>query len=230
LEGEGVVGEGVFEAAALDAAFEEGTAFDGEIGFAGGEIVAVDGLVVFEDVLEIEGAGVGGPGYGREDAAVEDDGPFLRGEFEEGKSFGVGGDADDEFAVGREAGFPETWGIGDFVFLAGGQVKEENAGVSWVVGIGGVEEFGAVVRPGGRVDGEKFGDDVADGTAFGGDDANFGGAGAGGSGAECDLLAVGAEGGHFGMESGGGELAAFGAVELADGESAVGGAIDGPIG
>ncbi len=49
LEGEGVVGEGVFEAAALDATFEEGAAFDGEIGFASGEIAAMDGFVVFED-------------------------------------------------------------------------------------------------------------------------------------------------------------------------------------
>jgi len=52
LEGEGVVGEGVFEAAAEDAAFEEGTAFDGEIGFAGGDFVAVNGLVVFEKIEE----------------------------------------------------------------------------------------------------------------------------------------------------------------------------------
>ena len=55
MEGERVVGEGAFEAAAEDAAFEEGAAFDGEIGFAGGEMVAMDGLVVFEN---IEGAGL----------------------------------------------------------------------------------------------------------------------------------------------------------------------------
>jgi hypothetical protein len=35
-----------------DAAFEEGAAFDGETGFASGEIVAMDGLVVFEKVEE----------------------------------------------------------------------------------------------------------------------------------------------------------------------------------
>jgi len=52
LEGEGVVGEGAFEAAAEDTAFEEGAAFDGETGFASGEIVAMDGLVVFEKIEE----------------------------------------------------------------------------------------------------------------------------------------------------------------------------------
>ena len=35
-----------------DTAFEEGAAFDGETGFASGEIVAMDGLVVFEKVEE----------------------------------------------------------------------------------------------------------------------------------------------------------------------------------
>jgi hypothetical protein len=32
--------------------YEEGTAFDGEIGFASGETAAVDGLVVFENIKE----------------------------------------------------------------------------------------------------------------------------------------------------------------------------------
>jgi hypothetical protein len=52
LEGEGVVGEGAFEAVAEDGALEEGAAFDGETGFASGEIVAMDGLVVFENIEE----------------------------------------------------------------------------------------------------------------------------------------------------------------------------------
>ena len=52
MEGEGVAREGAFEAAAGDAAFEEGAAFDGETGFASGEIVAMDGLVNFEKVEE----------------------------------------------------------------------------------------------------------------------------------------------------------------------------------
>jgi hypothetical protein len=43
------IGEGVLEAAAEDAALKEG-AFGGEIGFAGGEVVAMDGLVAFEDL------------------------------------------------------------------------------------------------------------------------------------------------------------------------------------
>ncbi len=230
LEGEGVVGENIFEAAAEDAAFEEGTTFGSEIGFAGGESVAVDGLVVFENVLEIERTGIGGPCHGREDPAVEDGCPFLGGEFEERESFGVGGDADDEFAIGGEAGFPKAFGRGDFVFLVGGEIEIEDAGVSGVVGIGGVEEFGSVAGPGGSGDGERFGDGVANEAAFGRDEADFDDLGASGRGAEGDLLAVRAEGGHFGMERGGGELAAFGAVEFADGESAVGVAIDGPIG
>ena len=152
MEGEGTVGKEVFKATAEDAAFEEGTAFGGELSLARGEIVAVDGLFVFEDVLEIERTGIGGPGCRREDAALEDDGPFLGGKFEEGESFGVGGDADDKFGVGGEAGFPETCRSGDFVFLVVGEIEIEDAGVCRVVGIGGVEEFGAVVGPVGRED------------------------------------------------------------------------------
>ena len=33
---------------------EKGAAFDGEIGFAGGEIAAMDGLVVLENIEEAE--------------------------------------------------------------------------------------------------------------------------------------------------------------------------------
>jgi len=52
LEGEGVVGEGAFEAAAGGRRLRGGAAFDGETGFASGEIVAMDGLVVFEKIEE----------------------------------------------------------------------------------------------------------------------------------------------------------------------------------
>ena len=53
MEGEGVAREGVFEAAGGTPPSRRGAAFDGETGFASGEIVAMDGLVVFEKIEEI---------------------------------------------------------------------------------------------------------------------------------------------------------------------------------
>ena len=52
LEGEELPGRAPSKPQRGDAAFEEGAAFDGETGFASGEIVAMDGLVVFEKIEE----------------------------------------------------------------------------------------------------------------------------------------------------------------------------------